>query len=101
MPGAGAHQLTIDGFLRREGTGTLEFLGYPLCIDTMQAGPIEVNVYPVSAMPYSTSGVVAVRLLPAPSFQLQTSPGGPTAAVFRLAANGTSALATAWPRTCG
>jgi len=74
------------GFLKGNGTSTLEFLGYPLCVDARSAGGAGVTVEPIRGMPFSTTHVQLAYLLPAPYFRLRFNPGH---APFSLAPNGT------------
>jgi hypothetical protein len=74
------------GFLNGNGTSTLDFLGYPLCVDARSAGGAGVTIEPIWGMPFSTTHVQLAYLLPAPYFALQFNPGH---AQFSLAPNGT------------
>ncbi len=78
----------FGSFLRGNGTATLEFLGYPVCVDTRAAGANGVTIYPIWAMPYDTSGTQIAYLLPGARFTLVTRSGGLTRAGFSLSVDG-------------
>lgn len=78
------------GFLRGSGTSTIEFLGYPVCVDVRPLGSsVRFAITPVWGMPLSTSPIELVRLLPHTVLTLRTSTAGNTRLQFALAPDGT------------
>jgi hypothetical protein len=87
------HDLSYDisngGFLAGNHTSTLEFLGYPILVDARAAGGVGLTIQPIWGMPFTSTAVQFVNLLPAPRFTLQVNSGVPTRAVFSLNIQGT------------
>ena len=85
--------VTAGGFLAGRGTSTLEFLGYPLLIDTRADGGEWLLLNPIWGMPLAPGKVLFVNLLPAWRFILLTRSGQITTVEFALDARGNFQLA--------
>jgi hypothetical protein len=77
------------GFLRGNNTTTLEFVPYPICVDTRAAGGIGVILQPIWGMPFSYTHTTLAYLLPDQWFQIQVDSGIVTKAAFTLDLHGT------------
>jgi hypothetical protein len=85
--------VTAGGFLGGRGTSTMQFLGYPLLIDTREGGGEFLLLNPIWGMPLYPAKVAYVSLLPAPRFMLQTRGGAMTIGEFSLDRSGVFGLA--------
>jgi hypothetical protein len=72
------------GFLEGQGTSTLVLLGYPLLVDARNAGGAGVRVVPGTGVPFATSGVTYVNMLPEILYTLQFQDGVASLAQFKL-----------------
>jgi len=88
-----AYDVGAGGFLAGNGTSTLTFFGYPVLVDARAAGGAGVTIVPIWGMPFNTTSVEYVCLLPAASFSLLVRSGVVSAASFALASNGTFSIA--------
>jgi hypothetical protein len=88
-----AHEYSAGGFLRGNGSSTLEFLGYPLLVDARAAGGAGLTIHPIWGMPFTTTAVQYANLLPAASFSLQVNSGVVTNARFSLNTSGVFSIA--------
>jgi hypothetical protein len=80
----GALDLAAGGFLKGRGTSVLEFLGYPLLIDTRAGGGDFLLLNPIWGMPHHPGKVAYVSLLPAVRFLIQTRGGSVTIGQFAV-----------------
>ncbi|MFD1045751.1 hypothetical protein ACFQ1S_09345, partial [Kibdelosporangium lantanae] len=83
-----ALDVTNGGFLRGNGTPTIEFVGYPLCIDARAMGAGSLTLDPIWGIPVSRTRLQQVNLLPAQFFNMYVG-GARSSLQFTLAADGT------------
>jgi hypothetical protein len=83
-----AYDYGAGGFLRGNGTSTLEFLGYPILVDARAAGGAGLTIQTIWGMPFAYTAVQFANLLPASYFALQVNSGVVTNAQFKLSASG-------------
>ncbi|NKE56711.1 hypothetical protein FXN61_07635 [Lentzea sp. PSKA42] len=80
------------GFVRGNGTSTVEFLGYLLHVDARAANGTGLQVLHVWGLPFSFTKQQTVRLLPTSSHYLQVVGGKVSDAKFTLQNNGSITL---------
>ncbi len=84
-----AYDRSAGGFLSGAGTSTLTFFGYPLLVDARASGGTGVEVETIWGLPFTTTSVQYVDLLPASYFALLVRSGVVSNARFSLGTNGT------------
>lgn len=82
-----SYDISSGGFLAGIHTPILEFLGYPILVDSRAAGGQTLTIQSIWEVPLISTVVQFADLLPAPSFALQVD-ADLTKAVFSLDAQG-------------